>query len=606
MSPLPDAIYAFLLAQTGKPDGTPLADLWVAYYAAKTGLPATTPLPELEYTFYQQQIPNASMLPLVDLRYQYFSKVSGLAVGQPLTDMRVQYYNNPLPFVSDGLVVAYTFDEVTEPLLDRSGNALHARWGSTTGVDEGDPKPAGNPGVYYFMGSGAAADTCSLPSGFSSRIAAKFTFQLIFRVDDVLNAEVNPISIGGYGGAPYNTVIIRIDTSNNLRYWLGFSDNTFVNIAATTIQRGTWYAMSLTYDGSRARVRLNGVQVANNLHSKALKLPTASAGGISTGKFEGAIGALLYYDRVLSDAELAENEATAEFTPPSGVNPNKVTATRAASFLTIPTYEGSGEAVHPDVIYFPDGWNGWEYWMAMTPYPGGNDQFENPSILQSHDGTTWQVPAGLTNPIDVQKVGGHLADTEIIVDPDNRMWCFWTSDPDGVLHSWSDDGVTWAPKASVTWTAGRGGNVSPAIVYRNGIYHMWIVQHTTNELFYYTSPTPAGAWSLVTKCRVVDPLASGLLVWHLNVNWDDVYQEYHGLITVIQGGVYKLWFATSPDGANWTFARTALMNPSASAWDNYWIYRSTAVRTETGYDLWYSGRSSANAWHIGRSTITIP
>src|ERR1051325_5386212 len=37
--------------------------------------------------------------------------------------------------------------------------------------------------------------------------------------------------------------------------------------------------------------------------------------------------------------------------------------------LTSPTYENSGESVHPDVVEFPYWWNGWRYWLTMTPYP---------------------------------------------------------------------------------------------------------------------------------------------------------------------------------------------------------------------------------------------
>ncbi|HEU5218491.1 MAG TPA: hypothetical protein VFU23_07520, partial [Gemmatimonadales bacterium] len=29
--------------------------------------------------------------------------------------------------------------------------------------------------------------------------------------------------------------------------------------------------------------------------------------------------------------------------------------------LVVPTYEGSGQAVHPDVLWFPAGWHGFEY-----------------------------------------------------------------------------------------------------------------------------------------------------------------------------------------------------------------------------------------------------
>src|ERR1044071_8620340 len=51
------------------------------------------------------------------------------------------------------------------------------------------------------------------------------------------------------------------------------------------------------------------------------------------------------------------------------------------ALLDVPTYEQSGESVHPDIVAFPQAWHGRRYWMAMTPYPGSNPAFENPSLL---------------------------------------------------------------------------------------------------------------------------------------------------------------------------------------------------------------------------------
>src|ERR1700750_1662651 len=46
-----------------------------------------------------------------------------------------------------------------------------------------------------------------------------------------------------------------------------------------------------------------------------------------------------------------------------------------------PTYDGSGQAVHPDIVAFDAPWHGARYWMTMTPYPKSNQHLENPSIL---------------------------------------------------------------------------------------------------------------------------------------------------------------------------------------------------------------------------------
>ena len=52
--------------------------------------------------------------------------------------------------------------------------------------------------------------------------------------------------------------------------------------------------------------------------------------------------------------------------------------------------------MHPDVIYFPSGMDGYKYWMMYTPYPP--QSVENPSIVRSNDDITW-TDAGITNPV---------------------------------------------------------------------------------------------------------------------------------------------------------------------------------------------------------------
>ena len=68
-------------------------------------------------------------------------------------------------------------------------------------------------------------------------------------------------------------------------------------------------------------------------------------------------------------------------------------------YMSTPVPYIGSELVHPDVLHVPSGWSGYEYWMAVTPYPGSDSRFENPSIYASHDGETWVTPAGASNPI---------------------------------------------------------------------------------------------------------------------------------------------------------------------------------------------------------------
>ncbi|MBX6361373.1 MAG: hypothetical protein IRZ03_15000, partial [Acidobacterium ailaaui] len=85
--------------------------------------------------------------------------------------------------------------------------------------------------------------------------------------------------------------------------------------------------------------------------------------------------------------------------------------------LYIPCYDGSIQAIHPKVLYFPNKFNGYYFWMAYTPYPNGTTGYENPSIAVSQDGFLWMTPNGLTNPITPKPEGNekvYLSDTHLV------------------------------------------------------------------------------------------------------------------------------------------------------------------------------------------------
>ena len=101
----------------------------------------------------------------------------------------------------------------------------------------------------------------------------------------------------------------------------------------------------------------------------------------------------------------------------------------ALNQLETPTYEHSGQTVHPSVIDFKteygiDTWGQFRYWMALTPYPNFNSSFENPSLLVSTDGLNWNNPPSFKNPIaskPLGNVGGNYnSDPELVFDPDHN------------------------------------------------------------------------------------------------------------------------------------------------------------------------------------------
>jgi hypothetical protein len=271
--------------------------------------------------------------------------------------------------------------------------------------------------------------------------------------------------------------------------------------------------------------------------------------------------------------------------------------------LDIPTYEGSGQAVHPDVVYFPDGWHGHKYWMAMTPYPYDTDTYENPSILVSDDGLSWSVPDGLTNPIVPRPVCDHNSDPDIVYNPrGDELYLYYTEqsradrcpgqNANSIRLVTSADGVNWsAPQVVMTWDLNTDPlYLSPAVLYVDGVFHMWLagsaggIAHSTSEDGVHWSPLESSD---------VTPVP-----WHLDVAYVD--GEFVMLIVDSPVAGARLVAATSSDGKEWSATNDPVLSPG-DGWDDERIYRSTLLYDDSPglLRLWYSARSSAGQWHIG-------
>ena len=123
---------------------------------------------------------------------------------------------------------------------------------------------------------------------------------------------------------------------------------------------------------------------------------------------------------------------------------------------------------HPDVIYFPGGKDGYEYWMVYTPYP--SEPQENPSIVRSHDGITW-TDAGITNPVIPAgtQVHGMMRKTLILIlfydvlVTINGLWygmAVTCNQQQKIALACSDDGKTWTQYNG----SPVNGNANPVIL----------------------------------------------------------------------------------------------------------------------------------------------
>lgn len=136
----------------------------------------------------------------------------------------------------------------------------------------------------------------------------------------------------------------------------------------------------------------------------------------------------------------------------AGLTPLSMRRVTGLTDLTLPSpYSGVGpEMVHPSVVYIPGGWNGYTYWMAVTPYAGVNDDYENPCILASNDSITWEVPPGVTNPVvamPVDTVNDYNSDCHLLLNHDGTkllmLYRLYDSGTEKLMLLESSDGSTW-------------------------------------------------------------------------------------------------------------------------------------------------------------------
>ncbi len=499
---------------------------------------------------------------------------------------------------------------------DRSANA----W---DGTGTGSPLPLwqanqvkGNPAIYYAGAQYFDVEAAAV----AALTGADKAFTLLAVVK-----RTTPVAVNGHvfgltdtaNGIPLVS-LTNVATNAPWGVYRRGDDNSLKSAVTQNDQAdGEWHLMTINFTGTTVQLRMNGTSVlttsaldAGDATLSRLLIGGAKAGaGALNSPWIGDMAEIIMYARSLGTTEQAIVEkylARKYF---------YAYAQHAATLIT-PTYDTSGEALHPSVVYRAAGWGtyGHKYWMAMTPYPSMNDEYEDPSILHSNDGETWTVPTGLTNPIDD---GGtspdHNADTELAWNADyTKLYCFWThwtnaSSTYKVYRMESTNGSTWTGKTEVLSDTGYQF-VSPGILHDGTNYRMYVVDITgsPNAVKYRTCSTLNGTWSAATTCTI-NGIPSGRDPWHLSV-----YKQAANYIMLLDtctldasGTEARLGLATSTDGDTWTF-RGEFMFKSGAGWDNSHIYRASMIPLGgIQWDLFYSGISSTNHPYIARTSLEL-
>jgi hypothetical protein len=295
-----------------------------------------------------------------------------------------------------------------------------------------------------------------------------------------------------------------------------------------------------------------------------------------------------------------------------------VVAPNAPVPMASPVPFAGTELVHPSVFHREGGWNGFPYWMAVTPYEHSDARFENPSLYCSLDGKDWRTPRGVTNPLvpGPAQPRRYNSDCHLAMGPDGVLRLFYrTAGADVNDRLWlisSTDGSTWTkPRLILDVDLEDERQLSPGVCH-DGV--RWNLYYVDSSAYPYvvrrrTASNPEGPWSAAQPVTGIVPPPDRML-WHL----DAFRYESATVLLLDTTAIYRtreggqLYLAVSRDGAAFTRAAAPVLTFS-QGWDRS-IYRSCAlpmVREGRAFlALWYSAWGPEAGWRLGYTETATP
>ena len=257
---------------------------------------------------------------------------------------------------------------------------------------------------------------------------------------------------------------------------------------------------------------------------------------------------------------------------------------------------GKDQQCHPKVLYFEEKFGGHHFWMAYTPYPYNKDSRENPCIVYSD---------GVRNPLDKGNNKNYMSDPHLVYNDDTKLLEIWyrqalTSLKTEVIYrKTSPDGVNWSKREEMyrfTGTedgyAGFSHILSPCIIYENHMYKIWAGSgNPKGYLKYYETPDGFD-WNLKAT--------TNLEGWHYDIVKTDIGYECF-ISDEVTGKTVS--YSKSSDGIDWDDKKVIIESPKENSWDSDKLYRTTAIKIDKKYYLFYTGVRNS-VWGIGLTIST--
>jgi hypothetical protein len=266
--------------------------------------------------------------------------------------------------------------------------------------------------------------------------------------------------------------------------------------------------------------------------------------------------------------------------------------------IKIKTPDGSDEPYHPSVIYFKNGWNGFKYWMAFTPFPikamPYHARWECPCVIASNDGKKWSYPKDMAF-IDDLKANqisheDYFSDTHLLYD-DNSLYCYYrlsTGEGDykniTLFRKKTVDGINWGDREKLSFDFDITNEfrlASPSILKIDGRYLMWFVAANKKPRKLCLASSNNGIeWNYERECILHDEFGQ---LWHVDCQYID--NKYY-LVEYDLNEVLTIW--ESLDGISFSYTEKKIIpNYKVGSFYSKTLYRSCLVKDDH-FSLYFS------------------
>lgn len=272
--------------------------------------------------------------------------------------------------------------------------------------------------------------------------------------------------------------------------------------------------------------------------------------------------------------------------------------------LEIPTYDGSGQAVHPDILIQnmqP------EYIIVFTPYPDTIDKYENPSILVSNNGIKFHEEESGLNPLVPCPEIDHNDDPDIILENNVYNIIYLETlrpEKQNICLLRSSDRINWKKMIIHTEDLISTSDkfmLSPSLIHYND----------STLLYYVNKNTKTGHRIEYIKGDNIENLNFDEIIlpnmqdmnfvpWHVDVIKDEnsVYYMLISAVTKINGiNSYSLHIAKSHNMHDWVISEHTLLEN---------CYRSTGFIRNNDIYIYISRNIYQRKWRIELLKKSLP